>query len=211
MRSSWWNSNGHQDHKLYSRDLCASSPEDPFLVYLRCFIFKYKSPYQVPTSEEPFIISGRSRVSCLHLGVLFLSITIALQCWPQDKSHDAENVTFLIKETICRSSAQNHGDCPFKEDGVVKRCSAAAQESRGRSLEVTCQDVDGSETSVRRGDDIPRTGRTPHVFKLLRSGGRKAESDFLQFDSKDAVPSHSVSSCIECIFDFLYPKPSSGR
>ncbi|XP_072011010.1 cathelicidin-1-like isoform X2 [Engystomops pustulosus] len=130
---------------------------------------------------------------------------------PQDKSHDAENVTFLIKETICRSSAQNHGDCPFKEDGVVKRCSAAAQESRGRSLEVTCQDVDGSETSVRRGDDIPRTGRTPHVFKLLRSGGRKAESDFLQFDSKDAVPSHSVSSCIECIFDFLYPKPSSGR
>ncbi|XP_044149726.1 uncharacterized protein LOC122938340 isoform X2 [Bufo gargarizans] len=109
---------------------------------------------------------------------------------------------FIIKETVCVKSAEKDGKCPFKEDGVVKRCTASKPE--GRRLEVRCQTIDIAGEENTKSE----TARNHHIFKDLRNDRKKAESSFMQIE-KDSVSSHAVFSCLHCIFDFLNPKTSS--
>lgn len=126
----------------------------------------------------------------------------------QDGSHDKENITFLIKETSCLKSAEKDEKCPFKEDGVVKNCTASPG-SEGRRLEVSCQKIDPSDDSEESQTSQPV--KSHRVFQLLKSSKKKPGTNFLQFDHKSALDHHSAASCLACIFDFLNPKTNAGR
>lgn len=126
----------------------------------------------------------------------------------QDGSHDKENITFLIKETSCLKSAEKDEKCPFKEDGVVKNCTASPG-SEGRRLEVSCQNIDPSDDSEDTQTSQPV--KNHRVFQLLKSSKKKPGTNFLQFDHKSALDHHSAASCLACIFDFLNPKTNAGR
>ncbi|XP_056409696.1 uncharacterized protein LOC130331778 isoform X2 [Hyla sarda] len=125
----------------------------------------------------------------------------------QVESHDSENITFIIKETVCLKSDKKDKKCPFKEDGVVKNCTAPPPGHKGRRLKVRCQTVDTSDNG--ENNKSPGTMGNDPVYKLL-PGKQNQRSDFLQFDNRRSQIGHSAASCISCIFDFLNTNPS-GR
>lgn len=130
----------------------------------------------------------------------------------QDESHDNENIIFIIKETVCLKSAKKDEKCPFKEDGVVKNCTASLPGSEGRRLEVNCQNIDTSDNSSQSEENKKSEPvKSRRVFEILRSSRKKASSNFLQFDNKSLLDHHSAASCLACIFDFLNPKTNAGR
>ncbi|XP_066441181.1 cathelicidin-6-like isoform X2 [Eleutherodactylus coqui] len=125
----------------------------------------------------------------------------------QDKSHDNENIRFIIKETVCLKSGEKAEKCPFKEDGVVKSCTASLSGSKERRLDVSCQTVGTSSEENKK----PKTAKSHHIAKHLRNGKKKLGTNFLQFD-KSSLSSHAAASCISCIFDSFKPKAdASGR
>ncbi|XP_056409695.1 cathelicidin-1-like isoform X1 [Hyla sarda] len=126
---------------------------------------------------------------------------------PEVESHDSENITFIIKETVCLKSDKKDKKCPFKEDGVVKNCTAPPPGHKGRRLKVRCQTVDTSDNG--ENNKSPGTMGNDPVYKLL-PGKQNQRSDFLQFDNRRSQIGHSAASCISCIFDFLNTNPS-GR
>ncbi|XP_063306912.1 cathelicidin-related peptide Oh-Cath-like [Pelobates fuscus] len=57
-----------------------------------------------------------------------------------DKDPTFQQLTFIIKETRCKKSEENiNKPCAFKEDGVVKQCTASIFPGDGeRKMIVTC-------------------------------------------------------------------------
>ncbi|XP_077127879.1 uncharacterized protein LOC143783358 isoform X2 [Ranitomeya variabilis] len=121
---------------------------------------------------------------------------------PEDASRDGENMAFIIKETICSKSAEKEGSCPFKEDGVVKICTTSLPGKDRKRLDVICQDMDSSVAASQSGEHKSST-KTHHFLKLLKSGKKKVETNFRQFDDQSVVGSHAVSSCVACIFEMF--------
>ncbi|KAM4027262.1 uncharacterized protein ACNLHF_023077 isoform 1-T1 [Anomaloglossus baeobatrachus] len=120
----------------------------------------------------------------------------------QDKSRDSENITFIIKETVCSKSARKEQSCPFKTDGVVKICTASLPGQEGRRLDVSCHNMDASVEALQSGEN-KSSSKAHHILKLLKSGKKKVETNFRQFDKQSVVGSHAVSSCVACIFEML--------
>ncbi|XP_075684407.1 cathelicidin-1-like [Rhinoderma darwinii] len=126
---------------------------------------------------------------------------------PEDKSHDKENIIFIIKETVCLKSGGKAKKCPFKEDGVMKKCTASLPGSKGRRLQVRCQTMDTSGDTLQGEENKkPKSVRSHRVYELLRTNEKNLGTNFLQFDKTGSVGSQFVSSCLSCIFDFLNPK-----
>ncbi|KAM4027263.1 cathelicidin-1-like isoform 2-T2 [Anomaloglossus baeobatrachus] len=125
-----------------------------------------------------------------------------LRAPPEDKSRDSENITFIIKETVCSKSARKEQSCPFKTDGVVKICTASLPGQEGRRLDVSCHNMDASVEALQSGEN-KSSSKAHHILKLLKSGKKKVETNFRQFDKQSVVGSHAVSSCVACIFEML--------
>ncbi|XP_069815272.1 uncharacterized protein [Dendropsophus ebraccatus] len=123
----------------------------------------------------------------------------------QDISHDSGNITFIIKQTECLKSSEKDEKCPFKKDGIVKKCTAPPPGPEGKLHDVQCHTVDSSdETTKSEEDETPKPARNHRVYNLL-TGKNREETNFLQFDNRRFQPGHAAAaaSCLSCIFDFL--------
>ncbi|XP_030053700.1 uncharacterized protein LOC115466518 [Microcaecilia unicolor] len=69
-----------------------------------------------------------------------------------DESTDSQQLRFTVKETVCRKSeTQSKTDnCEFRENGLVKDCTAFFSERKYRTLEVNCDTVSPQNARVRR-------------------------------------------------------------
>ncbi|CAN2390418.1 hypothetical protein PRIEUP_LOCUS455, partial [Pristimantis euphronides] len=124
----------------------------------------------------------------------------------QDESHDDENITFIIKETVCLKSHEKTEKCPFKKDGVVKKCTVSEPGTEGRRLDINCQTIDVLDDTWKSEENRkPQIVRSSGIIRLLKTGKKKLGINFLQFDNKSSLDNHAASSCLFCIFDLLNP------
>ncbi|CAJ0927945.1 unnamed protein product [Ranitomeya imitator] len=157
----------------------------------------YSAPHSSPPQERP--VDEAIDAYNKDLGTTGFLFGIL-----QDASRDGENMMFIIKETICSKSSEKEENCPFKEDGVVKICTTSLPGQDGKHPEVICRDMDSSVAASQSGEHKSST-KTHHFLKLLKSGKKKVETNFRQFDDQSVVGSHAVSSCVACIFEMFNP------
>ncbi|MEE6467526.1 hypothetical protein FKM82_007287 [Ascaphus truei] len=62
---------------------------------------------------------------------------------------DESKLKFMIRETVCPKSAQqNIEQCAFKENGLVKSCTATSDGSKKRTIVVDCDTVTAGVRSL---------------------------------------------------------------
>ncbi|XP_077350097.1 uncharacterized protein LOC143998419 [Lithobates pipiens] len=137
----------------------------------------------------------------------FLYKLLQVDSHSQADSHENNSLSLVIKETICPKAAEIPEECPFKEDGVMKNCTAVYSRPRQDQAELSCQTLDpppqasGLPPTTSEGADGEQSSRSHHKAKFINSG-KKNETTFL--DIIGIMPwSHLAASCLKCIFDDL--------
>lgn len=95
-----------------------------------------------------------------------------------DESVNLHRLKFRIKETVCpKLEAQNTEECEFKEDGLVKDCSAYVLhekefKQKTGAIRITCEPVDQQKTREKRSY---RRKKKPRVgwLTVIGHGGKK--------------------------------------
>ncbi|MEE6467524.1 hypothetical protein FKM82_007287 [Ascaphus truei] len=128
---------------------------------------------------------------------------------------DESKLKFMIRETVCPKSAQqNIEQCAFKENGLVKSCTATSDGSKKRTIVVDCDTVtagsnvlkdnlEGENEKEKSPNKIESQLKKRHVNTLSRN--KKA------IGSNSTMESHAMASCIWCIFDILRPKTQIAK
>ncbi|CAH2281833.1 cathelicidin-related peptide Oh-Cath-like [Pelobates cultripes] len=77
--------------------------------------------------------------------------------YQNDKDPTFQQLTFIIKETRCKKSEENiNKPCAFKEDGVVKQCTASIFPGDGeRKILVTCDTLYQNNKKKRATSNPP--------------------------------------------------------
>ncbi|KAM5157530.1 lutzicidin-like [Mantella aurantiaca] len=130
----------------------------------------------------------------------FLFKLLIVDSHSQADSHGNLSVTFVIKETVCPKSAETPGECPFKDDGVMKNCTAIYSGPPLNKTEISCQTMD-PPVSPSEGDE-EKLSRGHRRAKFINSG-KKNETTFLDVNNKNLIWSHLAASCLPCIFKKL--------
>ncbi|XP_077349678.1 neutrophilic granule protein-like [Lithobates pipiens] len=135
----------------------------------------------------------------------FLYKLLQVDSHSQADFHENNSLSFVIKETVCRKAAEIPEECPFKEDGVMKNCTAVYSRPRQDKAELSCQTLDPPVSSLQpatsEGGDKIKSSQSHPKAKFINSG-KKNEKTF-----QDDIKLHNIGgSCLECIFD---PLPNS--
>ncbi|XP_040211182.1 uncharacterized protein LOC120941693 [Rana temporaria] len=122
----------------------------------------------------------------------------------QADSHENNSLSFVIKETVCRKSEEIAGECPFKEGGVMKNCTAVYSGPGQEKAELRCQTLDppgsGLPPATSEGGDEKKSGRGHRKFINSR---KKNEGTFRDVIDSDITSNNIAGSCLECIFHDL--------
>lgn len=129
----------------------------------------------------------------------FLYKLLKVDSHSQADFHENNSLSFVIKETVCRKSAEIPEECPFKEDGVMKNCTAGYSGPRQDRAELSCQTLDPPVSSLppatSEGGDEKKSSRSHHKAKSINSG-KKNERTF-----QNVKESHDIAgSCLACVF-----------
>ncbi|XP_053322640.1 cathelicidin antimicrobial peptide-like [Spea bombifrons] len=114
-------------------------------------------------------------------------------------------LTFLIKETVCSKSTQQHiGECPFKEDGEVKNCTVSFHGSE--DITVTCStlaDTNNVSDNYLTEENV-RTKSSKKLARRMKRRSLKLSKTKRTLNGTSSDGSQSSFSCLQCIFDILY-------
>ncbi|CAH2281823.1 cathelicidin antimicrobial peptide [Pelobates cultripes] len=132
----------------------------------------------------------------------------------QDEQTDSQSsnvLTFKIKETVCtKSTLQDLTKCAFKEQGVVKNCTAIIDRSEEGDIVVKCDTF--TEASMLSYHNLEDENGTQKIGK--KRDRREKLRSFELFHKKRAINesslgAYSQASCLTCIFDILGTKPKA--
>ncbi|XP_068094642.1 cathelicidin-6-like [Hyperolius riggenbachi] len=109
---------------------------------------------------------------------------------------------FVIKETDCQKSGKNSDNCPFKENGVMKLCTAGYSKSVEAEPIVSCQTFDAATSNTSTATPAKEKQRRRDV-KLIRADKNTIGTNLLDVSNKGVLQTQAIASCLTCIFDYL--------
>ncbi|XP_029444124.1 cathelicidin-related peptide Na_CRAMP-like [Rhinatrema bivittatum] len=114
-----------------------------------------------------------------------------------DMSFPIQQVKFRIKETVCqKSELGNIEECDFKENGLIKDCTAFFTE---QNISTTCIAETAHLTSKRDGNQNGKEKEKEKEKEKKKEEGKEKENE----DSKGNLNSENSSnhiSCLSCIY-----------